>query len=183
VSGQAASGVPGGTRASDGEEASDGAGGSPLSELPDEDLIRRLRRIAAEADPVPDSLYVAARAAFALRDLDARIAELVRDSVLDAPLIAVRAARGEDARMLSFEAGDTVIECEVTVRGGTRDISGQVSGAVAASVAAEVAGQPPVPAQVRSHGFFAVTGLPPGPFRLTCQLAGGGTIATSWTPV
>ncbi len=175
--GQAASGVPGGTG------ACGGTGDGRLSELPDEDLIRRLRRVAAEADPIPDSLYMAARAAFALRDLDARVAELVRDSAMDAPLIAVRASRAEDARMLSFETGDTVIECEITVRAGARDISGQLSGGTATSVIAEVAGQPPVRAQVRAHGFFAVRGLPPGPFRLKCQLADGATIATSWTPV
>jgi hypothetical protein len=169
--------------ACDGTAAAGGAAGSRLSELADEALIRRLRRVATEADPVPNSLYLAARAAFALRDLDARVAELVRDSVLDAPLVAVRAARAEDARMLSFEAGSTVIECEVTTRAGNRDISGQLSGAAATSVAAEVAGQPPVLAEVRAHGFFSVRGLPPGPFRLTCQLAGGATIATSWTPV
>jgi hypothetical protein len=169
--------------ASGGMGASGGAGGSHLSQLSDEDLIRRLRRIAAEADPVPDSLYVAARAAFALRDLDARVAELVRDSALDAPLITVRAHQDSDARMLSFEGADTVIECEITVRGGTRDISGQVSGGTATSVAAEVAGQPPLRAEVGAHGFFTVRGLPPGPFRLKCQLADGALVATSWTPV
>lgn len=149
----------------------------------DEDLISRLRRIAAEADPVPESLYLAARAAFALRDVDARVAGLVRDSAMDEPLIAVRAPRDSGARMLSFEAGGTVIECEITARGGARDVSGQLSGGAAASVAAEVAGQPPVRAEVRAHGFFAVRGLPPGPFRLKCQLADGSMLATSWTPV
>jgi hypothetical protein len=174
---------PGGSDASPGAGASGGAGGGRLSELPDEVLIRRLRRIAAEADPVPDSLYVAARAAFALRDLDARVAQLVRDSAMDQPLIAVRAPRDSDARMLSFETGETVIECEISVRAGTRDISGQLTGGTAASMAAEVAGQPPVRADVGAHGFFAVRGLPPGPLRLKCQLADGATIATSWTPV
>ena len=158
-------------------------GGSSLPELSDEDLIRRLRRIAAAADPVPQSLYLAARAAFALRDVDARVAGLVRDSAMDEPLIAVRAPRDSGARMLSFEAGGTVIECEITARAGARDVSGQLSGGVATSVAAEVAGQPPVRAEVRAHGFFAVRGLPPGPFRLKCQLADGAMIATSWTPV
>jgi hypothetical protein len=180
VSGQ---GAPGGTRSSGGTGGPRDTSSGPLSDLPDEDLIRRLRRIAAEADPVPDSLYAAARAAFALRDVDARVAELVRDSALDAPLVAVRAPRDSDARMLSFEAADTAIECEITVRGGTRDISGQLSGTAATTVAAEIAGHPPVPADVRAHGFFAVRGLPPGPFRLKCQLADGTTIATTWTPV
>jgi len=171
MTGQATPGVPGDTRR------------PGLSGLSDDDLIRRLRRIAAEADPVPESLYLAARAAFALRDVDARVAELVRDSAMDEPLVAVRAPRDPGARMLSFEAAGTVIECEITARAGARDVSGQLSGSAATSVAAEVAGQPPVPAEVRAHGFFAVRGLPPGPFRLKCQLADGGIIATSWTPV
>ncbi|HTU72729.1 MAG TPA: hypothetical protein VMG38_04350 [Trebonia sp.] len=177
MTGQAASSVPGGAGAPDGGD------GGRLSELADDDLIRRLRRIAAEADPVPDSLYAAARAAFALRDIDARIAELVRDSAMDAPLVAVRAVTESDARMLSFEASDTVIECEVTARGGTRDIVGQLTGGTAAWVAAEVAGRPPVRADVQAHGFFAVRGLPSGPLRLKCLLADGVTVATSWTPV
>ncbi|HEX4832106.1 MAG TPA: hypothetical protein VH478_13565 [Trebonia sp.] len=149
----------------------------------DDELIGRLRRIAQRADPVPESLRSAARAAFALRDLDARVAELVRDSAVDAPLTAVRAALGDTARMLSFEAGDTVIECEVTARPGERDISGQLSGGTAGALEAEVAGSPPVAVPVGAHGFFLVRGLPPGPFRLRWRLAGGETLATSWTTV
>lgn len=146
----------------------------------DDELVARLRRIAAEADPVPASLVSAAKAAFALRDLDARVAELIRDSAVDAPLLAVR---GTDPRMLSYEAGGTAIECEVTIREGTRDITGQLSGAAATSVEAQVAGAQPVVADVRAHGFFTVRGLPPGSFRLRCHLADGATVVTSWTSV
>jgi hypothetical protein len=147
-------------------------------EASDDQLIGRLRRIAAETDPVPASLVSAAKAAFALRDLDARVADLVRDSVVDAPLLTMR---GSDPRMLSYEAAGTDIECEVTTHAGTRDITGQLSGAAAASVEAQVAGGQPVAADVRAHGFFSVRGLPPGPFRLRCRLADGATVVTSWT--
>jgi len=152
----------------------------------DDELIARLRRIAATTDPVPPPLLSAARAAFALRDIDARVAELVRDSLVDAPATPMRAggtARGEEARMLSFEADGTAIECEVMARAGQRDIHGQLSGAQAATVAAEVAGKPPVSATVGAHGWFTVRGLPPGPFRLRCRLADGATLVTSWTSV
>jgi hypothetical protein len=156
-------------------------GGQPeTDEAADDELISRLRRIAAEADPLPEALISAARAAFALRDVDARVAELVRDSVLDAPVTAMR---GGDTRMLSFEAGDTVIECEVTVHAGGHDVKGQLSGGEAALVEAQVAGTPPVDVDVRPHGFFSVRGLPSGPFRLRCRMANGATIATSWTSV
>ena len=156
-------------------------GGQPeTGKAADDELISRLRHIAAEADPLPGALIFAARAAFALRDADARIAELVRDSVLDAPVTAMR---GGDARMLSFEAGDTVIECEVTAHAGGRDVKGQLSGGAATLVEAQVAGTPPVNVDVRPHGFFSVRGLPSGPFRLRCRMADGATIATSWTSV
>ena len=152
----------------------------------DDELIARLRRIAAQADPVPQPLLSAARAAFALRDLDARVAELVRDSLVDAPATPVRAggtAPGEAARMLSFEAAGTAIECEVMARAGERDILGQFSGAQAATIAAEVPGKPPVSVTVGAHGWFTVRGLPSGPFRLRCQLTDGATLVTSWTSV
>jgi hypothetical protein len=146
----------------------------------DDELIGRLRRIAAAADPAPASLVSAAKAAFALRDVDARVAELIRDSAVDVPLLVVR---GADPRMLSYEADGTAVECEVTTRAGARDITGQLSGAAATSVEAQVAGGQPVVADVRAHGFFTVRGLPPGPFRLRCHLADGATVVTSWTSV
>ena len=160
--------------------------GQASGKAADDELIARLRRIAAEADPVPQFLLSAARAAFALRDIDARVAELVRDSLVDAPATPVRAggtARGEEARMLSFEAGDAAIECEVMARAGERDIRGQLSGAQAATIEAEVAGSPPVSVTVATHGWFTVRGLPSGPFRLRCQTADGETLVTSWTSV
>jgi hypothetical protein len=158
--------------ASDGQPASD--------EAADDGLISRLRHIAAKADPVPAAVISAARAAFALRDVDALVAELIRDSVLDAPVTAMR---GGDARMLSFEAGDTVIECEVTAHAGGRDVKGQLSGGAATLVEAQVANTPPVDVDIRPHGFFSVRGLPSGPFRLRCRMANGATIVTSWTSV
>jgi hypothetical protein len=165
-----------------GRQATGGCGGAgrPPS---DDELITRLRRLAGQADPVPESLLSAARAAFALRDVDARVAELVRDSAVDAAQLAVRAAAGTDPRMLSFETGGTTIECEVMARSDQRDIRGQLSGGEATSVEAQVAGAATVSADVGAHGWFTIRGLPAGPLRLRCQLADGATLVTSWTPV
>src|SRR5712664_1924300 len=100
----------------------------------DDDLIQRLRRIAAEADPVPPALLDAARSAFGMRDLDARVADLVRDSAVDIPATSLR---GDGPRLLSFEAGGTVIECEVTTRGDQRDVIGQLIGEAADALEAQ----------------------------------------------
>jgi len=146
----------------------------------DDQLMERLRLITATADPVPETVITAARAAFGLRDIDALIAELVRDSEVDAPLMAVR---GAEARMLSYEAGPTTIECEVMARAGQRNVSGQLSGGVASAVEAQVPGSPPLSVPVSAHGWFTVHGLPSGPFRLRCRMTDGATIVTAWTSV
>jgi hypothetical protein len=146
----------------------------------DDELIARLRRIAVRADPVPEPLLSAASAAFALRELDARVAELVRDSAVGASATAVR---GLGARMLSFEAADAVIECEVTARGPRRDVIGQLVGAVAAALQVQVAGTRTVDVPVDDQGRFSASDLPAGPFRLRCSLADGSKLMTSWTAV
>jgi hypothetical protein len=146
----------------------------------DDELIARLRRVAARADPVPEALLAAASAAFGLRELDVRVAELVRDSAVGASATAVR---GLGARMLSFEAADAVIECEVTARGSRRDVIGQLVGAVAALLQVQVADARAVDVAVDDHGRFSVGNLPAGPFRLRCSLTDGSTLLTSWTAV
>jgi hypothetical protein len=148
----------------------------------DDDLIQRLRRIAAEAGPVPPPLLDAARAAFGLRDLDARVADLVRDSAVDMPETSLR---GDGPRLLSFEAGGAVVECEVTARGDRRDVIGQLIGAAADELRAQVPGNPDAApdVSVSEQGVFTVRGLPAGPFRLRYLLSDGSTLVTSWASV
>jgi hypothetical protein len=146
----------------------------------DGELVMRLRQIAACADPVPEALLATARAAFGLRDLDARVAELVRDSAVDATATAVR---GPGPRLLSFEAADAVIECEVTARGMRRDVIGQLVGAVATALHAQMTDAEAVDARIDERGRFSISGLPPGLLRLRCSLADGTTLVTSWTSV
>ncbi len=150
--------------------------------MTDDELIQRLRRIAAEADPVPPALAAAARSAFGMRDLDARVADLVRDSAVDIPATSLR---GDGPRLLSFEAGGTVIECEVTTRGDQRDVIGQLVGQAADALEAQVPGNPgaALTVSVSEHGVFAVRGLPAGLFRLRCRLSDGTTLVTSWASV
>jgi hypothetical protein len=146
----------------------------------DDALLARLRRIAAEADPVPELVIQAARSAFGLRELDAQLAELVRDSAVDVPATSVR---GPGARLLSFEVGDVAVECEINERDLRRDILGQLVGGNASGVAAEVPGAAAVTVPVDERGRFSVRDLPAGPVRLRCRLADGTTVVTSWAAV
>ena len=157
------------------------AGGEPEvgaePEAGDDGLVARLRLIAGQLDPVPDLVSQAARSAFGLRDLDARLAELVHDSAVDAPATAVR---GPGPRVLSFETDGVVVECEVTARESRRDITGQLVGGYASQVEARVPGAAAVTAPVDDLGWFSIHDLPAGLVQLRCRLAGGAAIVTSW---
>jgi hypothetical protein len=143
----------------------------------DDELLAQLRDIVAETDPVPEPLLDAARMAFELRDLDAKLAELVHDSALDAPAMTMRGGGAE--RMLSFVVRDLAVECQITARGTRRDLLGQLVGGRAEEMDVQVTGAvTTVP--VNAGGRFSVRGLPAGPFRLRCRLADGTGLVTSW---
>jgi hypothetical protein len=146
----------------------------------DDELVARLSRIAALTDPVPELLLAAARDAFGLRELDARVADLVRDSAIDLPATAVR---GPGPRMLSFESGDIAVECEITAHLSRRDVFGQLVGGEASLLDAQVAGEEAVTVSVDADGCFGVRDLPAGPVRLRCPLADGTTLVTSWAVI
>jgi hypothetical protein len=150
-------------------------------EMPSDDqLLEWLNQFAVLSDPVPERLLAAAREAFSLRELDARVAELVHDSVVDTPAAPVPDLR---SRMLSFESGDVAVECAVTAYASRRDIYGQLVGGNAQVVDAEVAGRAAVTVRVDANGCFGVRGLASGPVRLRCRLADGTTLVTSWAVI
>ena len=76
----------------------------------------------------------AARAAFGLRDLDARVAELVRDSEVGPPLRRCGARKHACCRS---RRADAIIECEVMTLAG-RGASSASFGGAAAAVEAQV---------------------------------------------
>jgi hypothetical protein len=143
----------------------------------DDELLAELRDIAAETDPVPEPLLDAARMAFELRDVDAMLAELVHDSAVDAPAMAIRG--GGTERILSFAVRALAVECQITARGSHRDLLGQLVGGRTEQMDVQVTGAvSTVP--VNDAGRFSVRGLPAGPFRLRCRLADGTGLVTSW---
>ncbi len=87
-------------------------------------LEEELRQAAAILDPVPAGLRQIAVDAFALHDLEARVAELTFDSLVDA--IPVR-GETDPPRMLTFRADEVTVDVEVTR--GRSDRPGAAAGA------------------------------------------------------
>jgi hypothetical protein len=143
----------------------------------DEPLVDDLRDLLDAVDPLPEHAQFAARVAIEWRALDAELAALVHDSVVDEPALALRGEGGP--RALSFEANGLTIELEAEY-----DADGDI----------RVCGQliPPQPAQVSVHhgdglvsaraddrGRFEAAGLAPGPLSLRCRLHDARRVETA----
>jgi hypothetical protein len=141
---------------------------------PDAEVLAAIGRVHDLVDPVPDFVREAARAAFAWRDPDATLAELVDDEPAGA---GMRAADGP--RLLTFRVGELTVDLEVHSRGTRRRVLGQLS--------------PPGPGELRApvgdlggdvpldeRGRFVLDDLPTGPFRLRWAPEAGPVVVTSW---
>jgi hypothetical protein len=138
----------------------------------DEGLERELRQAAAVLDPVPDDLRQLALEAYALHDIDARIAELTFDSLVDA--IPVRGAT-DVPRMLTFQAGELTVDVEVTGDG----LIGQVLPPQAARVEVLHGPRPGARLTTDDLGRFTGEAPPAGPFALRLR-TDADVVVTEW---
>ncbi|WKX07001.2 hypothetical protein [Streptomyces sp. NL15-2K] len=149
------------------EEFDDGPGAEH-----DDGLLGELTQAACILDPVPPALRQIAVDAYALHDLDARLAELTFDSLVDAT--PVRGAT-EPPRMLTFHSGDVTVDVEVTAQG----LMGQLLPPQPARI--EVLGGPQtsLPLVADDMGRFTSEEAPTGPFALRLR-AGDEVVVTEW---
>ena len=71
----------------------------------DDRLLGELRRLVSRVDPVPDEVTAYAKAALGWRRIDAELAELLSDSVLEPDSLAITRGDGSQARRLTFRSG------------------------------------------------------------------------------
>ena len=153
--------------------------------MPDEpdyaDLEEELRRAVAQVDSVPPALIEAAVGAFAWRTIDADLAELVFDSLVDHDEAAlVRGTR--HGRMLSFRASTLTIDVEVTSEGDSRMLLGQLVPPRSATVDIRQ-GDSVITIEADELGRFRAGPLRAGPTSLRCRVGGvtlQPSIATDW---
>jgi hypothetical protein len=137
----------------------------------DDHLLAVLAEVIDETDPVPADARAIALAAD-LSGLDAELAELVFDSLLDQRDTTLRADPG-DVRSLTFTTGDRTIEVDLSDGG----LVGRLSPAEDASLELEQ-GATRVPLAVDDLGRFRAE-VQPGPLRLRVGGA-AGAVATPW---
>ncbi|SEG86448.1 hypothetical protein SAMN04489712_11986 [Thermomonospora echinospora] len=138
----------------------------------DSELEARLRRAVAFLDPVPPESLRVAREALVFRALDAELAELAFDSLDDAAPVR-GPGRAQGPRFLTFRAGETTIEVEVT--DPPRRIVGRL---IPADTAEPVRIRRPggsTTVTVDALGRFTAPLSGPGPFSLRY-----GRVVTDW---
>jgi hypothetical protein len=149
-------------------------------------LLGELHGLLARLDPVPPQLLEQVRRAFCWRTIDAELAELSFDSLVDREAALAVRAGGDTAlepRMLGFGAvvngEDLSIEVEASVSDGRCVLVGQLWPPDAAVVEVQSgAGQScEVPAD--ELGRFQVDPVPGGPVRLRVAHA-GRVVQTTW---
>jgi hypothetical protein len=144
---------------------------------PDERLLDELRELLGRDAAPPSSVVEAAKESYTWRTVDAELAELIHDSLVDRPAVRTRGA--PDRRALTFEAPDLVIEVEVSVSGQERRLLGQLVPAQPARIEVRQAGATRS-VEADAAGRFMVSGLESRPVSLRCRLAGQDLVSTEW---
>lgn len=157
-----------------------GAGGDEN----DGSLLEELRTVLRQVDPVPARVREAAKASFAWRTVDAELAELAFDSLVDQHQLATVRAAGEP-RLLTFTAPGLTVEVEVAASGGRRRLIGQLVPPGAAQVKVRHPGGA-VTVDADELGRFTVAEVEPGPVRLQCRVRRAEPVApfvTDWVSI
>ncbi len=130
---------------------------------PDEPLVAELRDLFRHDDPVPPLVTDLAKASLGWRRLDAELAELLSDSLLEeaAPAGVRGSGAGLPVRSVRFRASTTTVDVDVHVDGPKRTLLGQITPPLSAKI--EIQSTTEVIASVASDelGRFRVN-LPAG---------------------
>ena len=138
-------------------------------------LLAELRAALDQHDVVPDAVTAAAKAAFAWRTIDAELAELSYDSLLDdKELVGVRSS-GAAARQLTFEGEALTVEVEVG--------NGRIIGQLVPAQPGEVEVRHPggcITVTADALGRFLADDVPRGPVSLRCVTGAATATVTDW---
>jgi hypothetical protein len=152
-----------------------------LGEAEDAALLDELRD-AGRLDAPSAEMIAAAKSSFVWRTLDAELAELVYDSVLEESALAgVRSS--QPPQLLTFEAPALTIEIEAAATGSRRRLVGQLVPPQPGHVEVRHTGGT-VTVDADEMGRFTADDLTPGPVSLRCYGIGESVgVTTDWVLV
>jgi hypothetical protein len=156
----------------------------PDFDAADRELLAQVREMLDETDPVPEFLLDTARATYTWRTIDAELAELTGDSLLEGA--AVRSTRAPRLLTFTAEAATLVVEVAEHVRGASlgRRLLGQILSPRPAEVEVRHA-DGTVSVTADEFGRFRAEAVPPGPISLACRFGGAlkPQLVTSWVTI
>lgn len=150
---------------------------------PDEMLLEELRRIASVMDPIPEALVRAGRESLTWLRVDAELAELLSDSIVDDERLALVRSSGS-VRAVTFEADGFTIELDILGDGAHRTLVGQLVAAGIAEIEVQTS-EATRTVTADTHGRFRAENVPAGRMRLrvTGHPAAAGPAETSWITI
>ena len=145
-------------------------------DLDDDQLFAALKDALSARRAVPPEFVEAAKNAYTWHNIDAELAQLTYDSTsaLEPAALATRADTA-GIRELTFSSARLTIELEVS----TDALLGQVTPPQVATIDIQFRTGPASTVSSDEVGFFAVSPIPQGLFRLHCRAA-GIDVVTGW---
>jgi hypothetical protein len=141
----------------------------------DEELLAALGDALRARQEVPEWFVETGKNAYAWHNIDAELAQLTYDSLVDRERAAVVRSEAASIRALTFTSTRLSIELEV----GEGSLLGQIipprAGTLEVHTTAGVTSSP-----VDEIGCFAVAPIPNSPFRLRCRTEDGADVLTGW---
>jgi hypothetical protein len=147
--------------------------------LDDGTLIAALRAAVEARAAVPAAFIEAGRNAYAWHNIDAELARLAYDSLLDAERGAALRSETAQLRALTFQSASFSIEVEIT----DGALFGQLVPPQPGTAEIQARSAPPETVVIDEAGCFSFGAPPDGQFRLRCRTESGTVVRTGWVSV
>ena len=141
----------------------------------DEELLAALGEAMRAWQAVPEWFVETGKNAYAWHDIDAEMAQLTYDSLVDRERLAVVRSEAASIRALTFTSTRLSIELEVAETSLLGQIIPPRAGTLEVHTTAGVTSTP-----VDEIGCFTVEPIPASPFRLRCRIEDGADVLTGW---
>jgi hypothetical protein len=141
----------------------------------DEELLAALGDALRARQEVPEWFVETGKNAYAWHNIDAELAQLTYDSLVDRERAAVVRSEAASIRALTFTSTRLSIELEVAETSLLGQIIPPRAGTLEVHTTAGVTSSP-----VDEIGCFAVAPIPNSPFRLRCRTEDGADVLTGW---